>query len=243
MYEGLASELLEHVQSLSPGDRLASEPALMQEFDAKRGTLREALKMLERQGFLRSVQGKGWYVTERNPVTWYASWPERGGETDLTPSDAWARGVREQGRTPTEDPIEVAVLIAEPRIATRLNLESGAYVVARRRLRYVDGVINNSNDTYYPKTLVEGTPISLPGDIVPGVYAVLEELGRGWVSARDQKVARAATSAEAVRFGITPGDPMMETLRTRYDAERQPVAVTVVVAPGDRTIDEYEVES
>lgn len=243
LYEELAINLRKAIALLQPGDRFGSEPELMEEHGATRGTLRAALQMLEREGLLRSVQGKGWYVQRHDPVKWFASMAERNDDPSITPNDAWSRGVREQGREPSEELPEVAVLVAEPRIADRLNLPQGAYVVARRRLRYVDGTINNSNDTYYPRDLVDGTPIALPDDVVPGVYAVLEDLGRGWVGkATDEKMARAATTAEAARFGIAPGDPVMETIRTRFDADRKPVAVTIVVAPGSKTIDIYEVE-
>lgn len=241
LYEGLAAELREAVSQLQPGDRLGSQTELMRDFGATLSTLRAALQMLEREGLLLSVQGKGWFVQRHDPVKWYASWPERNADSSITPNDAWSRGIREQGRTPTEELPEVAVLIAEPRVADRLDLPQGAYVIARRRLRYVDGTINNSNQTFYPRDLVEGTPIALPDDVVPGVYAVLEELGHGWVDPpRDEKIARAATTAEAARFGIAPGEPVMETIRTRFDADRKPVAVTIVVAPGSRTIDVYE---
>jgi len=117
-----------------------------------------------------------------------------------------------------------------------------AYVVVRRRIRYVDGLINNRNDTYYPRDLVDGTPIALPGDVVPGAFAVLEGLGAGWrPPARDNVFARAATIAEAALFGVPPGEPMLEIVRTRMDADRRPVAVSIIVGPGSRFECEYEV--
>ncbi len=240
LYEGLAAELRELVANLPPGERLPSQPQLMEDLGATLGTLREALKLLEREGLVISRQGRGWFVRENDPVKWFASWPESGGDPAVTPSDAWSRGVREQGRTPDEGDIEAAILIAEPRIAARLRIEEGAYVGVRRRVRYVDGLINNRNDTFYPRELFEGTPIALPGDIVPGVITVLEELGRGWKTRHDEIFARHATAAEAALFGVEVGEPMIEVLRTRFDSDQRPVAVTLVVAPGSRFTCVYE---
>lgn len=242
LYEGVAAELREMVATLPPGERLPSEAQLMDELSATRSTVRAALQLLEREGLVIGAQGRGWLVRQSDPVQWLASRPERNVETEVKPSDAWARGVREQGREPSEH-LEVAILEADPPVAKRLGLTDNPHVVVRRRLRSVDGVINNSNDTHYPQELVHGTPIASPGDVVPGVYAVLEDLGRGWKRWRDEKTARPATMAEAARFGVSVGEPMMETIRTRFDEQDRPVAVTIVVAPGDRTIDIYEGES
>lgn len=245
LYEGVAAELREMVASLPPGERLPSEIQLMKEFDATRSTVRAALQLLEREGLIVSKQGRGWYVTEHDPVLWYASRPERGNDQEgsVAPNDSWSRGVREQGRTPSEK-LELAILEADPRIAKRLDLAGDdCYVIVRRRLRYVDGTLNNSNDTYYPKSLVDGTPIAEPGDVLPGAFTVVEQLGHGWRTRRDEKVARPATAAEAARFGVEVGWPVMETIRTRFDQEKRPVAVSIIVAPGGRSIDIYEGDS
>ncbi|HCT81561.1 MAG TPA: hypothetical protein DGT23_34305 [Micromonosporaceae bacterium] len=241
LYEDTAAQLRERAHDLDPGDRLGSEAELVQEFKVARGTLRKALEMLEREGLIWPAQGKGWFVQRHDPVRWMASWPERNPDPKVTPNDAWSRCVRAQRREPTEvQRLEVAV--AQPRVAERLKLGDDAYVVGRLRVQHVDGVPYRRNDTWYPKDLVEGTPIALPGDITPGAFAVLDELGRGWrPPGLDEKVARAATMEEAALFRIAPGEPMMETIRTRFDADRQPVAVSIIVVPGSRTIDVYEV--
>lgn len=44
---------------MSPGDRLPQEQALIEEFGASKGTVREALKSLETQGLIRTRTGPG----------------------------------------------------------------------------------------------------------------------------------------------------------------------------------------
>ena len=53
---------------IKPGDKLPSEPALAKEFEVSRPTLRESLKMLQREGTLISKNGVGTYVNERSSL-------------------------------------------------------------------------------------------------------------------------------------------------------------------------------
>lgn len=244
LFETLASALRERIATnkLTPGQRLPSEAQLSAEHQLSRATTREALKLLEREGLLISFQGRGWYVRESNPLLWHASRSNRGtAGTGPSPNDAWAIDVRNQDRDPGER-IEVAVLPADARIAERLHLETGAYVVVRRRLRLVDGEISHSADTYYPHEVVMGSPIAEPGDIQPGVFKVMDELGYRSARWRDEVVARASTAAEADRLGLRSGDAVAEIVRTRYRQDGRPVSVTVTATPGDRMIVVYEGE-
>jgi len=50
---------------LKPGERLPSEPMLAKKFEVRRPTLREALKMLQREKVLISKNGVGTYVNQR----------------------------------------------------------------------------------------------------------------------------------------------------------------------------------
>src|SRR5207244_3027818 len=53
---------------LAAGTRLPSEPELAAEFGVSRATLREALRALEGQGFVRRLWGSGTYVADRTRV-------------------------------------------------------------------------------------------------------------------------------------------------------------------------------
>ena len=53
-------------QGLAPGDRLPQEPQLIEELGVSKGTVREALKVLETQGLIRTRTGPGGgaFITE-----------------------------------------------------------------------------------------------------------------------------------------------------------------------------------
>lgn len=55
---------------LTPGDRLPQEPDLIETFKVSKGTMREALKILETQGLIqtRTGPGGGAFITEMPPV-------------------------------------------------------------------------------------------------------------------------------------------------------------------------------
>lgn len=58
-------ERIIQVGELQPGERLPSEPELAKKFNVSRPTLREALKMLQREKVLISKNGVGTYVNSR----------------------------------------------------------------------------------------------------------------------------------------------------------------------------------
>ncbi len=239
LYEGLAADLRQQVLTgkYSPGERIPSESELGQTHQVSRTTVRQALGRLVQEGILIPGKGRGYFVRERDPIRWHLSRPERNTRTDIHPADAWSQDVREQGREPTEKRRAVSTLEAEPAIASRLGLEPGALVTVRRRLRFVDGELYAAYDTFFEHELVKDTPIAHPADVLPGTYAVMEELGLGWNDKpRDEVIARHARTDEAELFGLQPGDPVAEVFRTRLTDSHRPVAVTVTVAPGDRVI-------
>ena len=224
---------------LAPGERLPSEPELMAAYEVSRTTARRALLQLIHEGLVQSRQGVGYHVRSVTPLVWEASRPERNTRTDISPADAWSAGVREQGREPVED-IEVAIIVPPARIASRLGLTEGKTAVARRRARRVDGELMLLADSYYPEALVRGTAIAQPGDVLPGTYAVLEELGHGWV--RDEISIRMPTREEAARLSLAEGTPVGEHVRTSWSASGAPVRVQVCVLPGDRNVIIYDLQ-
>jgi GntR family transcriptional regulator len=226
---------------LAPGERLPSEPGLMATYGVSRTTARRALLQLIHEGLVQSRQGVGYHVRSVTPLIWEASRRERNTRTDISPADVWSAGVREQGREPTED-IEVAIIAPPARIAGRLGLADGETAVARRRARRVDGELMLLADSYYPEALVRGTVIAQPGDVLPGPYAVLEEMGQGWVRSRDQISIRMPTREEAARLGLSEGTPVAEHIRTSWSADGTPVRVQVCVLPGDRNVIIYDLQ-
>jgi len=66
----LRSALLDSLQDgrFKVGDRLPSEPELITQYGVSRATVREAIISLEQEGWVRRLQGKGTFVSERPKV-------------------------------------------------------------------------------------------------------------------------------------------------------------------------------
>lgn len=61
--EALRQKIIEGI--ISPGNKLPSEYELQKKFQVSRQTVRNALEVLEKQGFVRGRQGSGTYVLDR----------------------------------------------------------------------------------------------------------------------------------------------------------------------------------
>ncbi|QRN85324.1 GntR family transcriptional regulator [Clostridia bacterium] len=70
LYMQIVNELESRVENglYEDGARLASEPDLAEEFGVSRGTLREALGILEKDGYLIREHGKGSFIRTKNKV-------------------------------------------------------------------------------------------------------------------------------------------------------------------------------
>ena len=60
--ESLKNDILSGVYQ--PGDKMPSENQLVQEYDLSRHTVRKALSILEEEGYIVAVHGKGTFCTE-----------------------------------------------------------------------------------------------------------------------------------------------------------------------------------
>ncbi|MCD8140240.1 MAG: GntR family transcriptional regulator [Planctomycetaceae bacterium] len=70
-YVQLADQIREaiHAAALAPGQRLPTEEALAEQYSLSRNTVRQALKLLEEEGYLFGVQGSGTFVAGTRPAT------------------------------------------------------------------------------------------------------------------------------------------------------------------------------
>ena len=243
LYVTLAARLRRDIANgkIPRGGKLPSETALADEHGIVRATVRRAIDELVAEGLVVSVNGRGHYVRESTPLTWLASDPERGPGTDAQngPADAWSRSVRAQDRMPSEV-IRTEITYADELVARWLHLTPGEPVSVRRRTRYVDGEPYSTADSFYPRSIVAGTEVELPGDVLPGVFAIFEQIGRGWVRTTDCVLSRAPTRDESRLLHIARGVAVTEIVRRSYDATDVPVRLTRIVLPGDRHVIEYE---
>jgi GntR family transcriptional regulator len=147
--------------------------------------------------------------------------------------DRFSEQIVASGRTPHQE-IEVSLVQAGPELAERLGLAPGDTVVARRRVRYINGEAVNINDSHFPLDLVKDSEIMSLAYLPRGTDQVLADLGYRQDRAIDEILVRMPTPDEVHRLGLGPGTPVAVHYDTGYTAAGRPVQCTVNVLPGDR---------
>jgi GntR family transcriptional regulator len=220
-----------------PGAKLPGLPALAQAHSASLVTVRLALARLRQEGLIVSHQGVGNFVREQPPVRRFGIgrysrtvW----GGADPQPLLA-AEGSR-QGRA-VEQATDTGQIPAPAFAAGRLGIAEGDLVNVRRRVTRIDGVINQSADSYFTLAAGERNPGLLtgrgPGGHIARINAVSPVL-----EIQEEITARMPTSPESSRLEIPEGTPVFEVIRTYHTADG-PLDVARFVIRADMAVFDY----
>jgi len=129
---------------LQPGDKLPSEPELAKKYEVSRPTLREALKMLQREKILISRNGVGTYVNNRSDFI----------INPLSKLQSVGQMIKNRGFTESE--LDIKIYSREPEDDWKKQLQIDEPVVVLERSRTANG---NKVAFYYnifPQSLVTG---------------------------------------------------------------------------------------
>lgn len=217
---------------LASGEKLPSEPKLVEHFGVARMTARQAIQALKGEGLVVSEHGKGVFVRPVPPVRRLAS-------------DRFARAHRDEGRAaflaeaesigyvPGVDQINVGHEPVPDAVARLLALEPGSDVVVRSRRYLANGRPIEVATSYIPASFAAGTAIEQDDTGPGGLYARLEENGHTLERFTEQVGARMPTPQERRQLDLSAGIPVLLVLRTAYDVDGNAVEVcdTIKAAP------------
>jgi GntR family transcriptional regulator len=216
-----AVEELIRVNGLRPGDRLPTEPELIERLAVSRGTVRRAFDDLEREGVVSRQAGRGTFVAERRmmrPLAELTSFTEHlrslglepgaqlvshrhtegGDDEHFPPATLLARIVRV--RTANGEPVGVHTLYLDRDLADRIGFTRGM-------LRRTPGV---------------------------SLYAALASAGVVIEMAREDLSARLASTRERELLNLPPNAAVLEVVRRTYDASSRPIELVRAVYRADR---------
>lgn len=130
LHQQVRQNLLHSIQAgkLPLNAKLSSERELVELFGVSRITVRQALKDLEREGYLTSYPGKGFYVADKS----------KSFELDLLKS--FTANAHATNRSPGSRLLEGWIGKAPREITRPLFLADGADVLLLKRLRLLDGL-------------------------------------------------------------------------------------------------------
>jgi len=239
MYRQIADDLRGKIESgaIAPGAQLPTEIELMDQYEASRNTVRDAIKLLTTRGLVEARAGQGTFVVEKiNPfVTTLTG--ELG--ANVNESQVYVAEVVAGGRAPTTSEVRVEIQLASGVVADALRLEPGAQLISRHQQRYIDNIPWSLQTTFYPMSLIErgATKLIQATDIHPGTVAYLgEACGIKQVGYRDSIAVRTPDENEMSFFKL-PADgrvPVFEIFRVGYSQDGERFRLTITVYPTDR---------
>ena len=241
-YREIADDLRRQIDSgeLPPGGKVPGENDLTSRYGVAQLTARHALDVLKSEGLIVAKRGSGTFVREFKPIRRVS--PDR-----LQAGTSWGAGqpiwVTDVGTRPRTENVSVVAELPPAPVAEVLELDVADLVVVRRRTYVVDDKPVQLATSYYPETLVAGSPIAEINTGEGGAYARLTELGYEPVRFREEVRVRMPREAERTALDLTQDMPIVLIVRTAYTAADQPIEVTEMVLDSAAYVLEYKFTS
>lgn len=213
MKDQIAADLRARIMSgeLAPGTQLPSTAQLEARYRTSNPTVQSALRALKDEGFLTSHRGKGVYVRDKQPFT-----------VDVSPYIAPSPGGY------SYDLLEVVEVQPAGEIAQAMGLADGDLAVLRKRILRLDGEPVELDWSYYPLSIVAGSPLADSRKIRGGAPRVLGELGYPQREMVDTVSVRMPTTEEVEILDL-PAVPVMRQFRVIYSDNRLAVEVSELI--------------
>lgn len=227
LYEQIERQLRRRLEGLQDGARFTSEPQLAAEFGVARMTVRAALDVLERDGLLERVQGRGSFV-RKSPAS------RRVAQLVSFHDQAVAAGKTPRSRT-------LYAACREATIDEARALGGTPSVVAITRVRCMDDLPVALEHAVFVPALSALLDLDLENDSVHSAIRVLGYSpagGRSILSARNaddhadelQITRDAALLVETRTIHDTTGDPI-EYTSSAYVPQRYSLSVDFTISP------------
>lgn len=241
-YEAIADALRARISSgeLPPGERVPGENELMATYGVGRDTASKALRLLREEGLTETRQGAPTRVRRYRPIRRQANkrlsagvW---GGGTSM-----WGVDVLE--KTPEVIDVEVDRIEAPVRVAEALGVARGTPVVRRSRRYVLNGKPVMKAVSYLPAEIADGTRIAEVDTGPGGIYKVLDELGFGPTTFREEMRARMPTAEERALLKLERGTPVLLLVRTASAEDGRVVEVNEMILDSGSYILDYVIPS
>jgi GntR family transcriptional regulator len=193
----------------APGVRLPSESGLCDLFNVSRITVRSAVEMLEKEGMVERIQGRGTFVSTDMPNV-----PNRGELSELV------RRLRQLDSKSTLTDVEIRNERADDITARDLQIHAGDEVTHASYVRLRDGEPIGASDIYIPAGLqVKITPddLRLPSP------TLLEAKGFEILGAHQLIGAALADSQIAGQLKVPVGSPVVRVRLLVLELTSRPI--------------------
>lgn len=222
LYYRIKQDLLMAIDEgrLKTGDRVPSERELTERYGVSRMTARHALGILEQEGFLRRVQGKGSFVAP----------PKL--EQTLVGLTSFTEEMRRRGLTPSTEVRAVEEVRAGERVAEHLGVLPEERLFMVERLRLASGDPMALERVYLPARMVHGLPeLDLSGSL----YEILwKYYGIRLRNAVQSLEAVLADPEEAALLHVPTGSALLALTRVSYNSAGESIEYVRSLYRADR---------
>lgn len=222
----------------APGTKLPSVAEIGTEHGYSPSVGSRAYQLLADEGLVIARHGAGHFVRSQEPVAELVHYP-RVPPGDGSPTEAALALLGVEARWEHES----RTAEATSTVAARLGIAEGDAVMHTSYTYLADGNAAMLAESWEPMAITGASLVALP-EAGPyagiGVADRMNVLGIDVGTPVERVRARAATRAEATRFGVAPGVPVMAVERTYYDqATGRPVEIADLVLLGSRWVSVY----
>lgn len=205
-----------------PGSPLPSETELCEQFGVSRITVRKAIGDLVHEGRLRTVQGKGTFVTD-----------PKVGERFVQRAFGLYEDMARRGLQVATTVLRLEIIPAPSEVARRLKVAQGERVHVLERLRSVESEKLLLSTTYIREILC---PTLVNDDLSFGsLYGLLrEKYGLRIARGEHSLEAVAAGERESHLLGVSRSSPVLLLDTVMYLANGSPLEYSRVLQRGDR---------
>jgi GntR family transcriptional regulator len=223
LYYQLKTVILREIESgrWPPDAQLPTENELASRFSVSKITVRQALRELAGEGFIRREQGRGTFVERRRLQQ---------GPRELT---SFTNEMRSHGLVPASRVLERGVVAAPPAVASALGLAEDARVFRLRRLRLANREPMGVQTAFIPLDVTPGiAEISFAG---ASLYDVLQShFGLYPATARETYRVTLLKRDVAALLGVPARSPAMTAERVTFLADGRPLEYVQSIMRGDR---------
>jgi GntR family transcriptional regulator len=202
---------------------IPSERQLEGLYSVSRTTIRQAIDLLIRQGYLYREHGRGTFVSPQKLQK---------GISELT---SFSEDMKQRGILPGQRILEIGYVAPPEQVRLRLELPVDCEQVLRiERLRLGDDVPMGLQTSYY--MLPEGQTITREElEQYGSIYRMLQEKFHLIPTEADETLeVTLATPREAALLQIPPGSPLLLSERSTYSQSRRVIEFVKILYRGDR---------
>lgn len=202
---------------------IPSERQMEEIYSVSRTTVRLALDLLERQGYIYREHGRGTFVSPQKL------------QKRISELTSFSEDMKRRGIVPGQKILELGCTEPPERVCRKLEIAYPHKPILRiSRLRLGDGIPMGLQTSYY--LLPDGYDISEADlEAYGSIYTMLEEKLHIIPTEADETLeVTLATSNEATLLQIKPGSPLLLSERTTYSQNRRAFEFVKILYRGDR---------